>query len=230
MLEVILGGRGHGKSAYATWRALYDHQIRGKKIYSNFWINIPHALPNLNNPKEDIQNASVIFDEAYISVNARLSMSKANRLINYFVFQSRKVDVDLYFVVQLGRTIDVLIRDSADKLTMCKALYRGADGILRVKDTDTDAIDATAVITFDQNNDRFHTAIFDPKPFYAFFDSKERISRQAPEAPAPKWTTRKERNKLIENLVRAGKTQTQIAKELGLSQTQISRIIRHKNA
>lgn len=228
MLEVILGGRGHGKSAYATWRALYDHQIRGKKIYSNFWINIPHALPNLNNPKEDIQNASVIFDEAYISVNARLSMSKANRLINYFVFQSRKVDVDLYFVVQLGRTIDVLIRDSADRLTMCKALYRDANGILRVKDEDTDAIDATAIITYDQNNDRYRTSIFDPKPFYAFFDSKERISRQEPEAPAPKWTTREERNKLIEKLARKGKKQKEIAEELGLSPQAISKILSRK--
>lgn len=224
MLEVILGGRGHGKSAYATFRALYDYQIRHKEIYSNFFIAIPHKTPNINNSKENIENASVIFDEAYISANARLSMSRQNRLINYFVFQSRKIDVDLYFVVQLGRTIDILIRDSADKITMCKALYRDENGILRVKDTDTDTIETTAIITFDQNNDRFHTAIFNPKPFYAYFDTKERINYQ----PPPAYTNKAERNKLIEKLAKAGKTQAQIAEEIGLTQAQISRIIRHK--
>jgi len=228
MLEVILGGRGHGKSAYATYRALYDYRFRGKTIFSNFWIGIPHALPNLNNPNEDIEGASVFFDEAYITVNARMSMSRQNRLINYFVFQSRKVDVDLYFIVQLGRTIDVLIRDSADKITMCRALYRDENGVLRVKDTDTDTIEAVSIITYDQNNDRYRTAIFEPKPFYAFFDTKERIRREPPE-PARTFTTKKERNEYIEKMAHKGIAQKEIAAKTGLSEATISKILHKKD-
>lgn len=217
MLEVIVGGRGHGKSTYATYKALYDYQIRHKAIYANFWIDIPHALPNLNNPEESIENASVIFDEAYIAANARLSMSKQNRAINYAVFQSRKADIDLYFITQLGRTIDILIRDSADKLTMCRALYRDENGVLRVKDRDTDTIEAVSVITYDQNNDRYHSAIFDPKPFFAFFDTRERIRTQ-PQT----YTTKAERDKLIKKMIKAGKAQKEIAEELGITPSAIS--------
>lgn len=221
MLEVIIGGRGHGKSAYATYKAIYDYQIRGKAIYSNFWIDIPHRAPNLNNPSERIENASVIFDEAYITANARLSMSRQNRAINYAVFQSRKADIDLYFVAQLGRTIDILIRDSADKITMCRALYRDENGVLRVKDRDTDTIEAVSIITYDQNNDRFKSAIFDPKPFYAYFDTRERIQEQT-----QTYTTRAERDKLVIKMIKAGKSRKEIGEELKISQATISRILK----
>lgn len=223
MLELIIGGRGHGKSAYATYHAVYDYEKRGKKIYSNYWIDLPYTPLNMNN-LHDISNASVFVDEAYILANARLSQSKQNRLVNYLVFQSRKVDVDLYFIAQLSRTIDVLIRDSADKISYCKALYRDEDGILRVKDQDTDKIERVSIITYDQNNDRYSAWIFNPLPFFKYFNSKERIPTEYPYQPEP--MKKNERNKKIKSMYKNGATIKEIAEEFGLSRQTVSKIVK----
>lgn len=228
MLELILGNRGHGKSCYATYHALYDYHIKKKQIYSNYKLDIPYTPLKVNQMK-DIHNASVIFDEAYEVINARLSMSKKNRIINYFVFESRKMDVDLFFVAQLSRTVDILIRDSADRITMCRGIYRGFDGKLKVKDKDTYSIEAVATVTYDVNNERYIPGVFNPKAFFSHYDTNERISTTSEDVIDLTWRTKEERNKLIIKLKEKGTEVKEIARLLNTPLKTVYWVISSKN-
>lgn len=117
MIIAIVGRRGQGKSALATYRAFQAHQ-KGIEVHANYELKFPFKRYI---DMKNIQNACVVLDEGYIYADARRSMSNANVFISQAIAQCRKNRNTLYFVTQSTGWLDQRIRWSFDIIDMCKA-------------------------------------------------------------------------------------------------------------
>lgn len=61
-----------------------------------------------------LYDTTVVLDEAYLFADARMSQSGFNKLISYFVLQTRKRDVDLYITTQQFENVDRRLRQNTD--------------------------------------------------------------------------------------------------------------------
>lgn len=117
MIIAIVGRRGQGKSALATYRALQAHR-KGIPLYANYTLRIPyHQYIKM----EYIKNACVILDEGYLYADSRKSMSNANVFLSYELAQCRKNHNTLYFITQQQSWLDLRIRDNFDIVDICRA-------------------------------------------------------------------------------------------------------------
>lgn len=113
---VLLGNRGSGKNIFVV-NNLKDSE---RTIESNFGINLPNYKPLsfaslLHNKKP----REVVLDEAYTYIESRTSMKYGNMLASYLLFQLRKLDVNIYIMVQDFSTVDIRFRNQWDYLIIC---------------------------------------------------------------------------------------------------------------
>jgi len=66
-----------------------------------------------------LYDTTVVLDEAYLFADARMSQSGFNKLLSYFVLQTRKRDVDLYLTTQQFENIDRRLRQNTDIRVLC---------------------------------------------------------------------------------------------------------------
>ncbi len=117
MIIAIIGRRGQGKSALATYRAVQAHR-KGIEVYSNYMLRIPYKQYI---DMKYISNACVILDEGYIYADARRSMSNANVFLSRSLAQCRKNKNTLYFVTQSLSWLDQRVRSNFDMIDICRA-------------------------------------------------------------------------------------------------------------
>ncbi len=117
MIIAIVGRRGQGKSALATYRALLAHR-KGIEVYANYTLKIPYQRYV---DMKYINNACVILDEAHIYADARRSMSNANVFLSQMLAQCRKNRNTLFFVTQTSNWLDQRVRYNFDIVDICRA-------------------------------------------------------------------------------------------------------------
>lgn len=118
----IVGDRGSGKTLTMA-RTCIEMLQKGRTIYTNFHLNKNsinkkyHNKINLldneffkNYKDMQLYNCCVFIDEVYVYIDSRSSMSKRNRIWSYFINQTRKRDVDLYFTTQFFRQVEIRLR------------------------------------------------------------------------------------------------------------------------
>jgi len=186
MISIIEGRRGHGKSCFATFLGYKAHIENDATIYANYKLNFDSKRLNVQG-LDKIYNATVIFDEAYGFGDRRRSMSKGNEKLNSFAFQSRKRDVDLIFVVQLGGVLDKRLCDSCmvDYIYRCRAVVKER-GKFVIKHCDTDKIDYVRIYRYDTNYERVTKWWFNPALFFPLYNSKEIIDVEQKKLGRPK--------------------------------------------
>lgn len=119
------GGLGGGKTLGMV-RYLYKDSINGYKIYSNFGLkNIKHEKVNVSEilSNKDLHNVSIGIDEMTVFLDCRKSSSKMNRLISYFILQTRKRGVNLYFTTQDFSMIDMRLMNHCHFQVVCSTMY-----------------------------------------------------------------------------------------------------------
>lgn len=122
MLVAVIGEIGSGKTLYMTRKAL---SIK-REVFSNYKINIPNYKPlTIFNLIEFPTNITMFLDEAYTWLESRTSGKKLNRILSYLIFESRKINVDVYASAQLFGTIDIRFREQANKLVICRRVKHG---------------------------------------------------------------------------------------------------------
>lgn len=112
----IVGRRGWGKSAILAKIAEID-QALGKKIVSNFDLSFPHirmTFSELILLPEELQDATVVFDEFQVGAGARNALRNSNKTINQFITQLRKRNIILYFATQNFKYVDIDVRGQTD--------------------------------------------------------------------------------------------------------------------
>lgn len=106
---MITGSLGSGKTAMLTRYGLKSSTNRN--VISNYHLkNISYMKLDMvdlyfNHP--DLKNMVLLGDELYTFMDCRTSMSKRNRLESYFITQTRKKNVDLYFTTQFSEFVDM---------------------------------------------------------------------------------------------------------------------------
>ena len=165
MIISICGGLGSGKTLLMTRYAHKEH-LKGKQIFCNYNLNFKHEkinLVNLLEIKPELQNSGIFMDEIYIYMDSRLSMAKRNRMLSYFIFQTRKLGVTLYFTSQHIGQVDVRLRNMIDILCVCKQTIK----------KDWFKIDMVDYRDFPYVRQK--TFIYNASVYYHMYDTKELV-------------------------------------------------------
>lgn len=132
MIIGFLGNVRQGKtlSAVKELKKFYD---LGYKVYSNTWLSFPHTPLTLDYILDivekdlDVPDNSIFFiDEIYIWCDARISASKRNRIVSYFILQTGKLGNNtdygliLLYTTQYATQIDKRLRNTTDIAVFCE--------------------------------------------------------------------------------------------------------------
>ena len=134
MIIGYFGNVRQGKTLSAI-RELYKLYLKGYKIYSNTWLAFPFKPLTLDYVLDivekdlDVEDNSVFFiDEIYIWADSRISGTKRNRIISYFLLQTGKLGANtdygliLLFTSQYPDQIDKRLRHVIDIATECEKI------------------------------------------------------------------------------------------------------------
>ena len=185
MITCIFGKQGSGKTLYLV-RQGRRAQLRGKKVFSNFKLKIPHTLITFEDMKNcKLSNCILLVDEAHLwGLNARQSNSKKNILItSQFIPQLRKKSVDAYFTTQYPRQIDVRVRENADYFCWCKKYLfdpytRKLGNVQQSKILNPKVRIIIEVELLDLSEDKDARMYFIGNQFYKYYDTEEVIKVQ----------------------------------------------------
>jgi ABC-type dipeptide/oligopeptide/nickel transport system ATPase component len=134
----IIGNLGSGKSLLATVAALYDLEVEGKTVFANYHINYKTkdgrscqyidigklaAWLTKEGRKFPPNSATLVIDESYLGLDARQSNSPFNRLMSYFIFQSRKLGFNLIYTAQLSSSVEKRLRNLTDTWILAENLF-----------------------------------------------------------------------------------------------------------
>lgn len=115
---------GSGKTLSMV-RLAYSLYLKGYTIYSNFHLNFPfeyftlHDIMNYAENSTNFVNTVFLIDEAHIFVDARRSSSSRNLAISYFILQTRKQNVWLFFTTQYYHQVEKRLRASTNAFVEC---------------------------------------------------------------------------------------------------------------
>lgn len=120
MIVGFIGSKGSGKTL-TMMKYAYKKQRKGYKIYSNMsGLSFPHELVTIEDIKaytsssKQFHKCIFLIDEIHVWIDSRSAGKGRNRIFSYFVTQTRKKNVDLYYTTQFPRQTDIRIRMNTD--------------------------------------------------------------------------------------------------------------------
>lgn len=128
----VLGRMGQGKTLTATYLC-YRAYKEGRKVYTNIKFNFPYEkltkefFTDYAHAGKQINDCIVFIDEAYVYLDSRMSASKRNKTLSYFLLQTRKKNVTLLVTSQFLGQMDVRFRNNIDVIVYPK-LYKNVKG------------------------------------------------------------------------------------------------------
>jgi len=138
MLTSLEGVMGSGKTLTAVALAYTEFEQNQKRVISNDHLNFPYQFFDIQFfldtlQGQELSNCVIILDEAYIYLDSRTTAGKLNKLFTYFIVQTRKRGVDMFFCTQHIDIIEKRVRRACDVRGTCR--YRGEDPCTRCKGT-----------------------------------------------------------------------------------------------
>lgn len=132
----LFGNVGKYKTALATLIVLF-YVSRGIPVYTNYTVSFAkyaHLIHKLSITKLlelEVDRGMILIDEVYTIAESRVSTSKVNRFFSYFIFQSRKLHVDIFYTAQLTSSVDLRLYNLTDQKIACFGL--GSGGVVKFK-------------------------------------------------------------------------------------------------
>jgi hypothetical protein len=132
MIIGFIGQRNSGKTLSMTIEAFKKYK-QGYKIYSNYHLNFPYTPFTVDDLLAFAEagmyfgNSIFLIDEIHIYFDSRCSGQKRNRIFSYFLNQSSKNDIDIYYTSQFSRQVEVRMRLNTEIVveSVCKGvLYK----------------------------------------------------------------------------------------------------------
>jgi len=171
MIIGIEGGLGSGKTLYMT-KCLSDDSKNGYYVKANYGLNFEHDkldVLELMESSPELQDVAIGLDEITVFMDCRKSVSKMNRLISYFILQTRKRNVSLYYTTQDFNMVDLRLINHTHIQVICEKLYM-SDG--------SDLEDYRRYTIFDLRDKRRikpKSFILDISDYYGLYDTNEII-------------------------------------------------------
>jgi len=112
-------------------RYLYKDFLQGRTILTNMgsinsFKNMPLSIESvldLDEENKQLQNVTIGIDELTVYVDCRVSGAKKNRAFSYFILQSRKRNVNVYYTTQDLNMIDLRVRQHTHIIINCNFIY-----------------------------------------------------------------------------------------------------------
>lgn len=117
MIIGLTGKRGAGKTLLMSALAKAFAEIMNVPIFSNYGLKGSQDIKRLSDLWK-FQNAIICFDEIGVSIDAR--KWKDNVQSTYFVNQSRKKSVLMFYTMQDPMLIDIRLRQGTDFMIFCE--------------------------------------------------------------------------------------------------------------
>jgi len=123
----VVGKRGMGKTLLMTWLLWHYAKQSGLPVYSNYSLKLP-GVECKKMSKEFMRTFFETKGEAFLKMNGGLLAideftlfldaydfrSKAAKLFSYFVLQTRKRNVSLFYTVQQMNLVPLRMRNNTD--------------------------------------------------------------------------------------------------------------------
>lgn len=177
MICGFVGQIRHGKTVSAVRESLKYYYNDGKTIYSNIWLSIPYKPLTIDMLLDVVENddkqifdpdSVVLIDEIHIWLDSRMSASKRNKIVTYFLLQTGKMGIEsdygliLLYTTQWLDQIDKRLRHTTEVLIECEK--KSFDGKKYFKLT-YNKFEGFRIITW--------VEFYDGEPYYPFFRTKE---------------------------------------------------------
>ena len=147
----IEGGIGTGKTLCVVYYGLQD-LYAGKTIYSNIKLKgipaklrqniiyldkerLKNILTLVKEKKFDMKNSTVLIQEAHNYIDSRKAMFKENRMISYWILQSRHTgegSCDIIYDTQDLGQVDIRLRRNTDYIFRPKIVKWNIDGKIKM--------------------------------------------------------------------------------------------------
>lgn len=121
MIIAFIGKMGSGKTLSMTYYA-YQYFMQGQKIYANYGLKFDHEKVNyemIKNLDIEFQDSVICLDEIHVFIDSRASMSKRNKIVSYFITQSRKRNLIFMYTTQHIGQVDLRLRNNTDYFFSC---------------------------------------------------------------------------------------------------------------
>lgn len=164
MAEVIgiMGDRGTGKTCFLTCLLHTDYE-EGRKIISNYRLEFPvinMSFEQVTGLPEELQNATLGFDELGIGADSREFFSKTNKKLAKLITQIRKRNCILFYTVQRLNLIDKRLRQQTDYFFLIEKTRITGHFLIHVMDYGGDIV---------------NKMVFDGRPYFDLYDTNEII-------------------------------------------------------
>ena len=165
------GGLGSGKTIGAVRYLLKDF-ANGRKVFSNIrlrGIDYEHlnVLDIMGN--ENLTNVSILIDEITVFMDCRSSISKMNKILSYFILQTRKRNCTLYFTTQDFSMVDKRLMKYCEIQVLCSKVYN-SDG------SDREGVHHYSIVDVRDIHDvKISRFYLDVRPYFDYYDTDEII-------------------------------------------------------
>ena len=165
MIVGFSGGLGSGKTIGMV-RYLFKDHANGNKVFANFGLrNIDFEYLNVPEIMNDstLNSMSVGIDEITVFLDCRKSSSKMNRYISYFILQTRKRNVNLYYTTQDFGMVDLRLINHTHFQILCN-------------DTSEEYIKKYTIMDFrNPQKPRLKRFFLDISKYFDYYDTNEVI-------------------------------------------------------
>jgi len=164
MITGFVGPRGNGKTLLMVVRLLRRYR-NGYKLFTNFGIRVKHEkldAKRLAAMGTDLRNCAIGVDEIHVLLDSRNSMKERNRILTYFILQTRKRNVVLFYTTQDEGQVDIRLRRNTDYWVYCRRLGKTPYFSYKIYDGLT--------------GDFLGQFILDGRKYYGEYDTEETIT------------------------------------------------------
>lgn len=179
VVSLICGYRGDGKTTLCTL-LLYNAFTRGRKVLANYSLHFEFEKLKMSRLMDNIDEyggSILAVDEAYMYVDSRNFSSKFNKAFGYLMLQTRKRGIDIVLTVHQKQMADVRLRLNLDYVYECESMVRRDHVLFRatIEEMEAGSVDMIHVWRACQRDGSLVEYLFDPKPYFELFDTKEFI-------------------------------------------------------
>jgi len=132
---MIIGFVGDGKQFMGIGKTLsmtaflHSDFLEGRDIYSNYNLEFEYHPLNIQDFMDneiDLQNCSIGIDEVHLFADSS-ARTKLSRMISYFILQTQKRGVTLFWTSQRFMNVDLRLRNPTNMLFICKKYHYNDD-------------------------------------------------------------------------------------------------------
>jgi hypothetical protein len=175
MIIGIEGGLGSGKTLLMTRYLVKDFK-KGIPINANYGLKKIKYEPldvmkilELDKDKVNLDDLSLAIDEITVFMDCRTSMRKMNRFISYFILQTRKRNVTLYYTTQDFDMVDLRLINHTDIRVFAEKIPKGKGEYYKHHRK------YTIYDLRDRRNFRWRQFYMNISKYYDFYDTNEVI-------------------------------------------------------